>query len=114
MSKKILSKRQRELFKAFELYPTLIFAGGKAGISANIVGHFVLSETSKEDRLDMGDGTNHVHIDWSMLVGYEVGNFHGEGMVAVVDKEGGVLFRMYNPSGSFKGKIFEIGGHLLS
>lgn len=113
MSKKIVTKSQREFFKALEGYPILIFAGGKHGYCANIVGNFVLAETPTEDRLDMGDGTNHVHIDWSKLAGFETGSFHGEGMITFVDNEGASLFKMYNPSGSFHEKIFEKGGSFL-
>lgn len=95
------------LFKALADIPTLIFSGGKPGYNANIVGKFTINETVNEDSLDMGDGTNHVHIDWSKLAGYEIGSFHGEGMITFFDVECDSLFKMYNPDGPFHGEIFK-------
>ncbi|MCH8987106.1 hypothetical protein IIA94_02985 [Patescibacteria group bacterium] len=74
------SDKQKELFEVLSRCGELIFACGKEGVSANIVGEFIVKRyDNDEDRLDMGDGTNHVHIDWNKITKVEMGSFHGEG-----------------------------------
>lgn len=82
----------------------LIFACGPAGVSANIVGRFEVRRHGDEDRLDMGDGTSHVHVEWERITRVEVGDFQGEGMLTFFGGDV-VLFRLYRPEGSFPAEI---------
>ena len=84
------------LFKCGEL----ILAIGPKGISANLVGKFCIKAYGNEDRIDLEDGTNHVHIDWTRVKRVEVGSFHGEGMLTFFDGDD-TLFKLYLPSGPF-------------
>lgn len=112
MSKRILSESQRRFFKLLPEQGTLIFAAGPRGISANIVGEFSVKSLEREDLLCMGDGTNHIHIDWSRIQYVEAGLFHGEGMLTFRDGDE-VLFRLYRPSGPFSKALESIAGELL-
>ena len=113
MTKKIVSAKQRLIFESLSKYPMLIFAGGRQGYSANIVGQFNINSMANEDRLDMGDGTNHVHIDWSQIASYVAGEFHGEGVITFSNVNGESLFKLYNPNGIFREDVFQQGGSLL-
>ncbi|MDF1663662.1 MAG: hypothetical protein P1V97_17975 [Planctomycetota bacterium] len=112
MSSRIVSNKQRQLFKALEHEGTLIFAAGPKGISANIVGEFQVRSLDSEDRLCMGDGTNHIHIDWSRIKAAEIGDFHGEGMLTFYDGDE-VLFRLYKPAGPYRKELQDSSGALL-
>jgi hypothetical protein len=77
-----MSEKQIALFKMIESEGELVFACGPRGVVANIVGHFKVQKNHHdEDQLDMGDGTNHVHIDWARIKRFEVSFFHGGGLL---------------------------------
>ena len=113
MSQVMISKKQKDLFDQIALEGVLIFASGVPGISANLVGQFRtrIYKNGKEDRLDLGDGTNHVHIDWSRVKRCEIGEFHGEGMLTFFDGDS-VLFKLYKPEGKFSSKAETRAGDL--
>jgi len=56
-------------------------------IAANIVGELYVREypEKQEYRLDMGDGLQHVHVDWSRVKKVEHGISSGEGMLTFND-----------------------------
>lgn len=58
------SEKQRTLFDVIASAGDLIFAAGPSGISVNVRGPFKVSHDGGEDRLVMGDGNFHVHVDW--------------------------------------------------
>jgi hypothetical protein len=111
MPSKLQFQRQRDLFKQIEECGDLIFACGPNGISANIVGPFRIERFGSEDLLIMGDGTQHVHIDWLRVKEVEHGDFHGEGMLVFKDN-GEVLFRLYRPEGPFPPAVLGLCGRL--
>ena len=112
MSQKILSTKQARLFSALEREGTLLLCAGPAGISADINGHFAVQRWGEEDVLCMGDGTNHVHIDWSRLSHVELGVSGGQGMLKF--KEGPRdLFQLYRKDGPYSSSIAELAGPLL-
>ena len=108
----MISKKQEALFAALPEQGTLIFAAGPRGISANIVGQFSVQRRDSEDLLCMGDGTHHVHIDWSRIQEVQIGDFHGEGVLTFFDGEE-TLFRLYRPQGSFTEALTRATGSLL-
>lgn len=107
-----ISEKQKKLFERLGECGDLLFACGPKGISANIVGPFCVRRTGDEDRLEMGDGTNHVHVDWDRVKRAEVGVFHGEGMLTVFDGDE-TLFRLYRPEGKYPKEIIELEGNLV-
>jgi hypothetical protein len=112
MPSKILSDKQKKLFDAIAKSGTLIFEAGPKGIDANIVGTFEVRHCGSEDRLEMGDGTNHVHIDWKRVRSVELGSYHNEGMLTFLDGSE-VLFRLYKISGQWPKEIKALMGALL-
>ncbi len=108
------SEKQKVLFSEIEKSGDLIFGCGPEGISANIVGNFKVNyiDGKNEHRLDMGDGTNHVHIDWAKVTRFECGNFHGEGKLSFYNHKT-ELFRLYRMDGLFSPKIHELAGNLI-
>ena len=101
------------LFKKIESAGELVFACGPSGVIANIVGHFKVTRNHHgEDQLDMGDGTNHAHIDWTRIRRFEVSLFHGEGMLTFFDGDE-CLFRLYRMEGPYSDDIAEMVGALI-
>ncbi len=113
MSQLMKSKKQKMLFEDLSQEDCLIFASGAPGISANLVGHFKVRQYNdgKEDRLDLEEGTNHVHIDWSNVKSCEIGNFNGEGMLTFFNGDK-ILFKLYKPSGKFSDSVISKAGSL--
>jgi hypothetical protein len=101
MAQTFMSDTQRELFNQICSEGELIFACGPKGVSANLVGTFKVGHIDgKEDLLEVGDGTDHVHIDWSRVTSVEQGDFHGEGLLSFKNGDE-ILFRLYRPDGAF-------------
>ena len=92
----------------------LIFASGPPGISVNLVGRFSVRKYKggKEDRLDLDDGTNHVHIGWNKISSCKLGDFHGEGMLIFLDNDE-IIFKIYKPSGRFSNTIASFEGTFI-
>lgn len=113
MEQLMKSEKQRQLFEALSGEGSLIFASGAPGVSANLVGPFKVRQykSGKEDRLDLEDGTNHVHIDWSSVKSCEIGDFHGEDMLTFFNGDN-VLFKLYKPSGKFSDSVASNVGSL--
>ena len=111
--KQFISQKQRDLFKAIENSGELVLACGPKGISANLVGNFVVRKNNHgDDQLDVGDGTHHVHIDWSLLKRFEIGEFHGEGTLTFFDGEK-PLFKLYRMEGLFSNSVANLSGSLI-
>ena len=106
------SPRQRALFSALARCGELILSCGPEGIRANIVGEFRLVRHGGEDRLDAGDGTQHVHIDWQRVRHAVVGQLDGEGVIDFQDGEE-TLFRLYRPAGPYGPEVAPLAGDLL-
>lgn len=112
MPSKILSDKQKKLFEAIAKNGTLIFETGPQGIDANIVGTFEVRRSGNEDRLEMGDGTNHIHIDWKRVRSVEIDSYGNEGMLKFMDGEE-TLFHLYKISGQWSAAIKALVGDLL-
>ena len=83
----------------------MVFACGPKGISANLVGLFAVRVNEKgDDQLDVGDGTNHVHVDWARVRRVEVGTFHGEGLLSFFDGAD-QMFKFYSLEGPFPNSV---------
>ena len=111
---KNMSNQQRVLFLLLENCGELVFACGPRGVSANLVGKLSVHKNNhKEDQLNVGDGTNHVHIEWDRVKRFEVGSFHGEGVLTFFD---GVepLFKLYRLEGPFPKSIEDMAVNLFS
>lgn len=86
----------------------MVFTCGPKGITANLVGKFSVQKNNhQEDQLNVGDGTDHVHIEWDRVKRFEVGIFHGEGVLTFFD---GVepLFKLYRTEGPFSKSIVDM------
>lgn len=107
------NEKQKKLFDEIEKSGDLIFACGPEGVSANIVGKFKVKYISAKDehRLDMEDGTNHVHIDWTKVTRFECGEFHEQGKLTFYN-ENSELFRLYRCEGLFFKSINDLEGDL--
>lgn len=111
--KTFVSDKQRSLFEKLESAGELIFAAGTRGVVANIVGEFQVRKNHHgDDQLDMGDGTNHVHIDWSRVKRVEIDDFHGEGVLKFFDGDE-ILFRLYRMDGPYSSAIALLVGSLI-
>ena len=107
-----ISEKQQRLFDLLSQCGELVFACGRNGVTANLVGEFRIRKNHHgEDQLDVGDGTNHVHVDWSKVIRFEVGDFHGEGLLTVFD-ESESIFRFYRPVGAYPSSIKVLAGSL--
>ncbi len=104
--------RQRDLFAALARCDRLIFACGPAGVSVNLVGRFAVRRERGEDVLHVGDGTDHVHVDWTRVRRVEESAFHGEGLLTFTDRDE-TLFKLYRPAGAFPGDVRSRLGDLL-
>ncbi len=100
------------LFNKIESEGKLVFACGPVGVLANIVGYFKVQKNQHgEYQLDMGDGTNHVHIDWTRIKRFEISLFHGEGLLTFFG-ENEPLFRLYRMDGPYSKDIAKMTGTL--
>jgi hypothetical protein len=107
------SETQKNLFNLLETSGELVFACGPRGAVANLVGHFKVAKNHQaEDQLDVGDGMCHVHIDWTRVKRFEVGDFHGEGMLTFYDGDE-YLFRFYRMDGPFSDTINKLSESAL-
>ena len=108
-----MTKTQEKLFKILESLDELIFASGPKGRSVNLCGRFTVRKNHLgDDQLDVGDGTHHVHIEWSRVKRFELGDFHGEGMITFFDEQE-TLFKFYHPSGPFPQELDDIPRTLI-
>lgn len=111
--KHFVSEKQKQLFNQLESEGELVFAGGPRGAVANLVGSFVVRRNHHdEDQLDVGDGTCHVHLDWSRVKKFEVGVFHGEGLLTFFDGEE-VLFHLYRMDGPYSQAVASMANQLI-
>ncbi len=108
----LASAAQQRLFDAVCACGKLIFACGVEGVSANLVGRFSIERYGNEDRLDVGDGEQHVHIDWSQVQQVHVDTFMGEGRLLFLTSDGRELFKIYCPEGPFPEQVAELGASL--
>jgi hypothetical protein len=95
-----INERQKRLFDALADAGTLSLAIGPQGITCHLVDVCNVTTTDTEDRLDFGDGTYHVHIDWDRIKKAQIGIFDGRACVSFFDGEL-LLFRIYKPEGDF-------------
>jgi hypothetical protein len=84
---KSISPKQAELFEALEKCGEMVFACGPRGISANLVGQFVVKK-------------NHL------------GDFHGEGLLTFFDGTDALL-KLYRMEGPFPKVIESFVGNLI-
>lgn len=108
----MLSESQENLFEELATAGELIFATGPKGVTANIVGEFYVKQYDDEFRLQVGDGTQHIHVDWTRVKRVEVGDHYGEGMLTFFDGDER-LFRLYRPDGPFGSRIEGLAGPLI-
>lgn len=115
MASEFVDDKQSKLFAEVSKAGELVFACGPKNISANIVGDFFIRHypEKKEHRLEMGDGNQHVHIDWNRVKAVEYAVFHGEGMLTFKDGDD-TLFRLYRMDGEFSDEIKNMVGPLVS
>ena len=65
---KSINENQKKLLELTGNSEKLIFAAEILGVSANLAGKFSIEKNNNnEDQLNVGDGTNQVHIDWSIV-----------------------------------------------
>lgn len=114
MQNEFFSDNQKKLFAEIEKAGELVFACGPRGMSANIVGEFCVRyyPEKKEHRLEMGDGSQHIHIDWSRVKFVEYSLFHGEGVLSFKDGDE-ILFRLYRIDGEFSSEVKNLVGLLI-
>jgi len=107
-----INERQKHLFQALEGVGTVSLAIGPQGITCHVVDYCYITETETEDRLDFGNGTHHMHIDWARLKRATCGIV--EGRAAITFQDGDlVLFRIYKPDGDFPEGIRRMCGQLI-
>ena len=104
--------RQRRLFAALADEPRLVFVCGPRGVSVYLVGRLRVRRVRGEDLLGAGDGTDHVHVDWSRVRDAEESTFHGEGLLTFRDGDED-LFRIYRPEGVFPPAVSALTGRLV-
>lgn len=115
MARTFTSEKQRRLFELLSQFNDLIFACGPAGISTNVQGQFRIASYEQEDRLELGDGNFHVHIDWERVKSavfsvITIGD-RSEGVVSFKDGDES-LFKFYRQSGDFPDEVKRFGGHI--
>jgi len=111
-----VSEKQRVLFDAISRAGDLIFAAGPTGISANVCGPFKVTRYGDEDRLEMGDGNFHVHVDWRRVKNANATVVQIEGrQEGVIEFSDGSekLFRFYRQTGPFADSVNSLVGELL-
>ena len=109
MPSRIQSAPLRALLDAACASGELILACGPDGVSVNLVGRFGVQRHGGEDRLDVDDGTHHVHLDWERITRVEACTHHGEGLL-VFHGGGGPLFKLYRPEGEFPAEVVALAG----
>ena len=92
-------------------YGLVVTAEGSTTISANIDGEFAVRRRDQEYRLEVGDGTQHVHVEWSRVKRVELGDHDGEGMLTFFDGAER-LFRLYRPAGPYPTNLNQFVGDL--
>ncbi len=114
MPSEFISEKQRRLFDEIAKEGELILACGPKDISANIVGNFYVVHypNAKEHRLEMGDGAQHVHIDWRRVKTVEHTIFKNEGLLIFRDGAD-TVFRLYRPDGEFSAETKALTGSLI-
>lgn len=112
MGSHFASARQRALFAAVTAAGPLLFACDKGGLRVNLEGEFQVRGYDKEDRLDLGDGTSHVHLEWARVTRAEVGLSRGEGALMLYDGDA-PLFTLYRLAGPYGKEIEALAGALL-
>lgn len=86
----------------------MVFACGPKGVSANLVGHFVVQKNhTQDDQLNVKESIDHVHIDWNRVKRAELGNFHGQGMLTFFDGDE-PLFKLYRMDGAFPKQVTDL------
>lgn len=116
MARTFKTEKQRRLFELLNQFEDLIFACGPTGISTNVQGQFRIESFAQEDRLVLGDGNFHVHIDWervkSAVFSVIVIGDRSEGVVLFKDGDES-LFKFYRQSGDFPDEIRRFDGLLV-
>ena len=111
--KNFISEKQKHLFKQLETEGELVFAVGPKGAVANLVGVFTVRRNRHdEDQLDVGDGTCHVHLDWSRIKKIKISELHGEGLLIFFDGDE-ALFRLYRMEGPYSSAISDLAMSLF-
>ena len=100
MPRRFVPNKQPPLLEFVSGSGSLIFATGPKGISANIVGRFLVQPKNNEDLLCMGEGIQHIHVDWRRVRSVKTEDFHGEGLLIFLDGDQ-ELFRLYRPAGPY-------------
>lgn len=95
-----INERQKRLFEAIADAGTISLAMGPAGITCHIVDYCYVTGTDTEDRLDFGDGTHHLHIDWDRMKKATYSILDGRAAISFNDGEH-LLFRLYKPDGDY-------------
>jgi len=108
-----MNAAQRALFEAVGRSGKLIFSTGGDTISANLVGVFTVRRHGKEDRLDVDDGTHHVHVKWHRVARAEIGTSGGEGLLTFWNGND-LLFELFRPAGSFPAEVEALVGELMA
>jgi hypothetical protein len=108
-----MNAAQVALFDAICRSGPLIFSTGGDTVSVNLVGTFAVRRYGKEDRLDVGDGTDHVHIKWNRVARAEVGMSNGEGLLTFWNGND-LLFELFRPAGAFPDEVAALVGELMA
>ncbi len=107
-----ISERQKVLFEALAEVGPLSLAIGHPGVTAHIVDRCSITSEGNEDRLDFGDGTHHLHIDWSRVKRADLGVHEGRAVLTFLDGNQ-VLFRIYKPEGDYPPAVVGLLGDLV-
>ena len=95
-----INERQKRLFQALADVGTVSMAIGPQGITCHVVDYCYVTPTDTEHRLDFGDGTHHLHIDWARMKKATCNVLEGRAAVSFLDGDN-LLFRLYKPEGDF-------------
>lgn len=106
-----INERQRRLFDALSNLGRLNMAISHPGVTCHIVERCYLTSTESEDRLDFGDGTQHVHVDWTRVTRVQPDVIEGKAALSFMDGDQ-VLFRLYKPDGDFPAEVHRWMGRL--
>jgi hypothetical protein len=112
-SRLTMNAAQKALFDAVCRSGDLVFSTGGDVVSANLVGTFTVRRYGKEDRLDVGDGTNHVHVRWGRLTRAEIGKSGSEGLLTFWSGSD-LLFELFRPAGAFPAEVEALVGELMA
>lgn len=111
--RRTMNAAQEALFDAICRSGPLIFSTGGDVVSVNLVGTFAVRRHGKEDRLDVGDGTDHVHIKWHGVTRAEIGMSDGEGLLTFWNGND-LLFELFRPAGAFPDEVAALVGELMA